>query len=796
MRRSRASRSPYLAAFVPALAGFLLSGAASAQQGGASVGGSASGTITASPPPPPPTPPAAAAAPAAPATPDAAPAAAAPAAAAPATAAAPAAGAVAATAAAPGDQEGDEAAEAAEWADRDRKVNESNSITGGTGLLRTQHAQTGEPGQFRIGFVAEWFSAGFLCTTSFPCPANTQGGSAITSDTMSHIGGTLSLGTSLFKIGTGTFDGYASIAAQANNDGANKPSLLQILGDTNVGIKYVAPVANILHLGLFTELWLINGLGSVGLDGGGTSAKFGGVATLDLRGLDSPAPVRFSANIVYALDNTGDVLTDTENARAAAIGAKDAVPVTRIERFGLGVNRVDHVDFLLGGEAFLAEERVRPFIEGRILVPNNRQGYQCRLNNSSQDHCLANDSIVPSTLTIGSRFMPWKRGFSLLAALDIGLGGTSDFIEEMQPIPPWTLFLGAGWAVDTWDRPPVVKTKLVEKTVEKVAPKAHVVGFVHEKDKNDPIIGAIVAYKDHAEIPPLATGSDGKFGDDVPPGTWTFEIAADGFKQGACDVTVPKEVGDIAIDCPLEALPRVGTVVGHARDAETNQPLAGVQVVLTDSQRKELRLSTDASGGLRFEGVSPGTSEISVMADGYLVLVVPVDVKARQDNEADLMLRPVPKKAAVQVTAKEITIRQQVQFALDSAVILPESFGLLSEVADAIIRHPEIKRIEVQGHTDNSGTPEHNQLLSEQRAEAVRAWLVQHGVSADRLVGKGYGQTKPLVPNVTPAYRSQNRRVQFIILERENAAPAAAGPGGPAPAPAPGERKKNPLPGF
>jgi outer membrane protein OmpA-like peptidoglycan-associated protein len=112
----------------------------------------------------------------------------------------------------------------------------------------------------------------------------------------------------------------------------------------------------------------------------------------------------------------------------------------------------------------------------------------------------------------------------------------------------------------------------------------------------------------------------------------------------------------------------------------------------------------------------------------------------------------------------------------------------LTEIADTVIRNPQLKRIEVQGHTDNSGTPEHNKVLSEQRAEAVRAWLVQHGAPADRLVARGYGQEKPLVPNVTAGNRSKNRRVQFIILDKDGAAPAA-GPAAP-----PG--KKNPLPGF
>jgi outer membrane protein OmpA-like peptidoglycan-associated protein len=546
----------------------------------------------------------------------------------------------------------------------------------------------------------------------------------------------------------------------------------------------MAPLGDVVHLGLFTELWLINGTGSVGLDGSGTSAKFGGIGTFDLRGMEAHVPLRFSANVVYSLDNTGDVLIDTENARKQ--------PVTRIERFGLGVNRVDHLDFLLGGEFFAAEERVRPFVEARLLAANNRQGYPCKLNNPSKDKCLANDTVVPSTITIGSRFFPWKRGFSLLAALDIGTGGTSDFIEELAPTPPWTLYIGAGWAVDTWDRPPVYKTKTVPQSVEKVGNRGHVTGFVHERDKNDPIANAIVSYRDHADMAPLATGPDGKFGDDVPPGNYTYDIKAEGYKPGSCDLSVPKEAGAVTVDCPLEALPRTGTVIGHVRDADTNQPVAGVQIVLQDSQKKELRLNSDPTGGFKFEGVAPGTAELNVTTDAYLVMVTPADVKARQDNTVDLMLRPKPKASNVQVTKTEITIKQQIQFALDSAVILPESFGLLTEIADTIIRHPEIKKVEVQGHTDNSGTPEHNKVLSEQRADAVRAWLVQHGVSSDRMVARGYGQEKPLVPNVTAGNRARNRRVQFIILEGGGAPPAQP----QQPPQQPGERKKNPLPGF
>jgi outer membrane protein OmpA-like peptidoglycan-associated protein len=681
-------------------------------------------------------------------------------------------------------EEAEEAVRKADWAERDESIGESNTLTGGVGLLRTQHAQSGAPGQFRVGFVGEWFSAGFLCNAEFPCPLATSRGTAlITSDTLDHTGGTLSLGASLFKIGAGTFEAYLSTSAYANSDSANNPSVLQVLGDSNLAIKYVAPVGDVLDLGLFTELWLINGSGSVGLDGSGTSAKFGGIATLDFRGTDAHVPLRFSVNGVYSLDNTGDVLAATEQQRGA--------PVTRIERFGLGVNRVDHFDLLVGAEFFVADERVRPFIEAKVLIPNNRQGYVCNPNNLSGDHCMANDQVIPSTLTIGSRFFPWKRGFSLLAAIDIGLGGTSDFVEELQPVPPWTLFLGGGWAVDTQERPPVV-----ERVIDKVArgpTLGHLAGLVHDTDRSTPVADAIVTFRDQPALSPLATSADGTFGGAVPPGQYTLDIRAIEHKPGSCDVTVPSVGGDVSVDCPLEALPRVGSVSGHVRDADTGQGLGGIPLVVRDSQKKELRQSTDPSGAFKLEGVAPGSAEMNVVADGYLVLVTPIDVKPRQDSSVDLLLRPKPKQALVAITPNEITIKQQIQFALDSAVILPESFGLLTEIADVIIRHPEVKQVEVQGHTDNSGTPEHNNVLSEQRAEAVRAWLVQHGVPDGRLVARGYGQDKPLVPNVTPQTRARNRRVQFIILEKEGAPPASALPGPPL---APGERKKNPLPGF
>lgn len=119
---------------------------------------------------------------------------------------------------------------------------------------------------------------------------------------------------------------------------------------------------------------------------------------------------------------------------------------------------------------------------------------------------------------------------------------------------------------------------------------------------------------------------------------------------------------------------------------------------------------------------------------------------------------------AVRVVGDEITIVQQVQFASGTALVKPESFGLLDEVAGVLQAHTEIQVVEVQGHTDNRGAKAYNLKLSQGRAESVRAALVERGVAPERLVARGFGQESPLESNTTEAGRTKNRRVVFKIL--------------------------------
>jgi OOP family OmpA-OmpF porin len=136
----------------------------------------------------------------------------------------------------------------------------------------------------------------------------------------------------------------------------------------------------------------------------------------------------------------------------------------------------------------------------------------------------------------------------------------------------------------------------------------------------------------------------------------------------------------------------------------------------------------------------------------------------------------------VVLTAKAIEINEQVHFEYNKANILPDSDTLLTAVAQVLKDHPEIKKISIEGHTDNKGAPAYNATLSQKRADAVMKWLVDHGIEKKRMSAKGFGQTKPIADNKTDEGREKNRRVEFKIVEKDE---SAAPPPAPAPAPAP-----------
>jgi outer membrane protein OmpA-like peptidoglycan-associated protein len=721
----------------------------------------------------------------------------------------------------PGDAEDEERA----W--REGSLREQNSLNGSTGLLHLVTPSSGAQGTFRVSFMPSYFAAtGFLCNSSTPCPTfGTE--SSTREDSVDRVGVHLGLSATPWPF----LEAYIGFHNSATSDNRSRPQLLQVLGDTNFGVKAFLPSApdQIFQFGGALDLYLLNGMGGVGVDGSGTSFGMKGMAALALDRRSDPEkaiPLRFHFNMGYLFDNSASLVEDLEQEDPPEGRGQN---ISRIERFGLDINRVDFFQIGLGGE--FVHEIIRPFVEWTIDVPVNRQNYVCNVNDAEAqgDLCLGDNqtfSVAPSRLTLGARLFPWKgRGLSLLGAFDIGTGATSTFVDEVAPEPPWTFYFGLGYAVDTEPPKPIIKR--VETPVAAaapIAPDSHVEGKVVEKGTGTPVPNAIVRFDGRA-LPGMVTDEQGGFTSvDLEPGTYTFKVTAAGYREGQCTATVtpsapgsapaaaqpaqppvtaqpgqqPGAWGDtqsgagdasqpgfgqpqpatpepavtpggkpadvvVPVQCELEALPKVGNVVGGLVDQESGQAVAGAKVIITDRLNRSLELAADSNGAFRFENVPPGVVKITVEAEGYFTSSNEFTIKPREDTSARISLNKRPTQPNVVVTGRELKLKKQVHFVKDSAELSPDSSAILEEIADVLKSHPEIQGVEVQGHTDNQGTPPYNLRLSQNRAQAVVDELVKLGVDGSRLEAKGYGQDKPLLPNTSEANKARNRRVQLII---------------------------------
>ncbi len=102
-----------------------------------------------------------------------------------------------------------------------------------------------------------------------------------------------------------------------------------------------------------------------------------------------------------------------------------------------------------------------------------------------------------------------------------------------------------------------------------------------------------------------------------------------------------------------------------------------------------------------------------------------------------------------------------VRFGVESADISARSIPILNRVLELLRARPSMKLI-IEGHTDNYKSSEFNQLLSEQRAHKIRSWFIDRGISSANLQAVGYGETRPVAPNITSAGRAKNRRVELV----------------------------------
>ncbi|MGE5406555.1 MAG: OmpA family protein [Methanosarcina sp.] len=135
----------------------------------------------------------------------------------------------------------------------------------------------------------------------------------------------------------------------------------------------------------------------------------------------------------------------------------------------------------------------------------------------------------------------------------------------------------------------------------------------------------------------------------------------------------------------------------------------------------------------------------------------------QMDKQAAEIEKTVP-DAKVERVGEGIVVEfsSNVLFDFDKANLTADAQPTLNKLVDVLDKYPDTN-IELQGHTDNTGTEKYNQTLSEKRAKSVDSYLEQKGITGKRITIKGFGETLPKYDNTTESGRAQNRRVEFLI---------------------------------
>lgn len=196
-------------------------------------------------------------------------------------------------------------------------------------------------------------------------------------------------------------------------------------------------------------------------------------------------------------------------------------------------------------------------------------------------------------------------------------------------------------------------------------------------------------------------------------------------------------------------------VFGQVTDSKTGKPM---QAKLSFHADKYYEVQAGADG--RYSLLIPSVSEyaISVEAEGYVGNFEKLDVRTYEMKALEMNYKLQPIEIGATVNLKSVLFQQS------TPNLLPESNDELDQVVAFLKTNPRVE-IQLGGHTDGRGHPEHNLRLSQKRVDRVKAYLVSKGISPKRITGKGFGGAKPIAGNDNEETRRLNRRVEFTIVK-------------------------------
>ncbi len=658
------------------------------------------------------------------------------------------------------------------------------SLNGAVGLLHLQTAEVGQPLHFRVGSHLQGFSQDcFLIgpAAGQPCTSTDAMGRKITTETNARFLGDFILAlTGPDVLVLRNLELYLTLSNSSNenarkDDNRTDPKVILSLGDLAMGIKGAGELARGFSLGGNFGVRFFNSISDVLANFSATNIDFNLLAMVDVRKFAPSVPLRFHWSSGFLIDRSLNLLPATQCASSTGNDACIRSRVVETFAYGIGTTRFRlgigleapfraHVPWGIFGIApFLEYQLARAFGDGDKTVEGALTADRQACLAHGGTGCIAPDRIVNQniqSLAIGVRLRPIAR-LVLDAALDFGL--QSPGFQYGAPLPGWNFIFGAAYTYDPAGSGTKVVTRTITRTYElPLEGKVH--GVVRDAKTRQGIAGAIVRYPGMM-FSSQATGEDGSFTSyGLPPGTISVEVAREGYEAVSSTAQI-----EASADGRLEVLLK----------ARPTAPDRKIRLKLTDDRGTLLR-----GGSVRFVGATTveatagsdgfsaqlagGDYAVSVDVPGYLSREKQVTVAASGDQTFDLALHRRPATSHVVLGANAITLKGALHFANNGAALLADAHPLLDELVDLLAKNGDLRRISIEGHLDNKGGADRALKLSRDRAQAVVDYLVKQGVAASRLTAVGFGSQRPLVPNLTPANRAKNRRIEFKIVDRSS----------------------------
>lgn len=589
------------------------------------------------------------------------------------------------------------------------------SLTSATGLAHMYTAHGLPVGQFGLSLWTEYFSGNDVVRSG--------------DNTRRFVG---HLGLSWTPIEN--LEAFVELSARATTNTLGDPELIQSVGDTSFGAKgFGEPVPGV-HFGGLLRINMPAGANSVGLDLSALNLDILALVTLDMRDL-AEIPLRFHVNGGYVLDNSAQLFPFV---------------LERTERFGHNVYDYDRIHLAFGIDAPV--QYITPFIEYQLDIPT---GAPC--DSTNPQPCVTDNGLssYPSWITLGARSAPLGDGLAFSAAFDIG--ATTAESQGTPAVPGWNFLFGLSYNLD-----PMGRTEYVEVPVEvpaaaaaAPAPTGYVVGTIANAATGEPIDGARIAYVG-TEYTDQITGEEGRFRSvEFPPGEEvTIEVSHPDFVTRSLRVTISEEPREGMIEL-TEAFD--GARVSGSITSMSGTPIGGA-IAFRGASSADVELDSGASDYTL--DLEPGEYVVTVSADGYRSARERVTFEAGRITR-DWQLELAPAGTMWRLSGDGfVPTSDAAAITFDGDELTDEARASLDALAERLADAPDLQ-VTVRSHTDAGDDAASEIELTQARADAVVAYLVEAGVAAERLTAQGVGGGEPLFPNISDRNRRRNNRVEF-----------------------------------